>query len=61
MWAGIKLVFYTIIALAVAYLAIGIGAALAFIGAALGSLAIGGCVLLVVALVVKELFEGPPS
>ena len=59
MWAFIKWAFYTLLAVAGVYLAIGIGAILAIIGAALGSLAIGGFVLLIIVLMVKECFEGP--
>jgi hypothetical protein len=59
MWTIVKGVFYTLIAVLVVYAAIGIGTILAIIGAALGSLAIGGAVLLFVILMVKELFEGP--
>ena len=61
MWSAIKWVFYTLIGIAGIYLAIMIGAFLAVIGAALTSLAIGGFVLLVIVLMVKEFFEGPPT
>lgn len=61
MWSAIKWVFYTLIGIAGIYLAIMIGAFLAVIGAALTSLAIGGFVLLVIVLMVKEFFEDPPT
>ena len=63
MWALLKWVFYTLLAVAGVYLAIGIGAILAVVGAALGSIFIGGFVILVIILMVQDFFEGkkPPS
>lgn len=58
MWAILRWVFYTMLAVAGVYLAIGIGAILAIIGAALGTICIGGFVLLVIVLMVQEFFEG---
>ena len=64
MWALFKWVFYTVLAIAGVYLALGIGAILAVVGAALGTICIGGFTLLAIVLMVQEFFEGkknPPS
>ena len=59
MWAAIKWVFYTLLTLSGVVIAVGIGAVVTLAGAALSSLAIGGAVLFVLVLAVKEYFEGP--
>ena len=59
MWHYIKWGFYTLLSIVGVALAIGIGAVVAIIGASLGSILLGGFVLLIVVLMVKELFEGP--
>ena len=59
MWHYIKWVFYTLLSIVGVALAIGIGAVVAIIGASLGSILLGGFILLIVVLMVKELFEGP--
>lgn len=59
MWHYIKWVFYALLSVVCVALAIGIGAVVAVIGASLGSILLGGFILLIVILMVKELFEGP--
>ena len=60
MWNFIKLVGFGLLALMGFCLALGIGALIAALTASLGTVLVGGAVILVIILVVKELFESRP-